>query len=100
VSLLKELCKEYRINYFRNTLHRITRSGLALVWVVLAIAALVLGVVAIIGTALGIAIGFPALVLPLAWNWAVPVFGGPTIGYWTAVGLVILLGIVGGLVWK
>jgi len=38
--------------------------------------------------------GIPALVLYLAFNWVVPAFGGPAIGYWTAVGLTILIPIV------
>jgi len=100
MSLLRKLCDNYVVNYFRNILRRITRSGLGLVWVVLAIAGLITGITMLVGIVLGIAIGLPALVLLLAWNWVVPVFGGPTIGYWTAVGLVILLGIVGGLTHK
>jgi hypothetical protein len=100
MSLLKELCKEYRINYFRNILRRITRSGLELVWIILAIAERITGVAVLVGIGLGLALGIPALALYLAWNWAVPVFGGPAIGYWTAVGLIILLGIVGGLIRK
>ena len=100
MSLLRKLCDNYVVNYFRNILRRITRSGLGLVWVVLAIAGLITGITMLAGIVLGIAIGLPALVLLLAWNWVVPVLGGPTIGYWTAVGLVILLGIVGGLTHK
>jgi len=104
MSLLRKLRDDYVVNYFRNILRRITRSGLGLVWVVLAIAGLITGITMlagiVLGIAIGIAIGLPALVLLLAWNWVVPVLGGPTIGYWTAVGLVILLGIVGGLIHK
>lgn len=102
MSLLKELCEEYRINYnyFRNILRRITRSGLGLVWVILAIAVLITGIAVLVGIVLGLALGVPALALYLAWNWAVPAFGRPVIGFWTAVGLVILLGIVSGLIRK
>lgn len=49
----------------------------------------------IIAAALGLTLFLPAFILWLAWNWVIPVFGGPAIGYWVAVGLVILLGIVG-----
>lgn len=67
---------------------------LGIVWIILLILAIIVAIALIVGLVIGFIIGIPALILFLAWNWVIPVFGGPAIGYWTAVGLTILIDIV------
>lgn len=69
-------------------------TSLGVFWIILVILAVVIGVIVLLGLTIGMAVGIPALVLYLAFNAVVPVFGGPTISYWTAVGMIVLLPIV------
>lgn len=72
----------------------IRTSGLGVFWIALIVMAVILGIAALLGLVAGMVVGIPALVLYLAFNAVVPAFGGPVIGYWTAVGLTILIPIV------
>jgi len=81
-------------NYRDMFTNWIATTGLGVFWIVLIILAVVTGITALLGLVLGTVVGIPALVLYLAFNWVVPAFGGPVIGYWTAVGLIILIPIV------
>lgn len=78
-------------NVFMNW---VRTAGLGAFWVTLIVMAVIIGIVALLGLVVGIVLGIPALILYLAFNWVVPAFGGPAIGYWTAVGLIILIPIV------
>jgi len=75
----------------------IARTGLGVFWIALIVLAVVIGIATLLGLIIGLVVGIPALILYLAFNAVVPVFGGPAIGYWTAVGIVILLPIVARL---
>ena len=76
----------------------LSTTDLGIVWIVLIILGIIVGILLLCWLILGIVIGIPALVLLLAWNWVIPVFGGPSICYWTAVGLVILIEIIYGII--
>lgn len=69
-------------------------SDYGIVWIILLLMLAIVIVAGLVATILGISIGVPALFLYLAWNWVIPVFGGPVIGYKTAIGLIILIAIV------
>jgi hypothetical protein len=92
MKLKKKLTSLYRVvgDWIRS-------RDLGIVWIVLIILGVLAVVTLLVGLALGVVLGIPALFLYLAWNWVIPVFGGPFIGYWTAVGLTILAGIVTGM---
>lgn len=86
--------KDKLSNYRDAFIDWIVRSDWGIFWIVLVILAVVTGVIVLVGLTIGMAVGIPALVLYLAFNAVVPVFGGPAIGYWTAVGIVILLPVI------
>ena len=71
---------------------------LGVVWLILLLALIAIIVLSLITAVLAGVLGLPALLLYLAWNWVVPVFGGPTIEFWTAVGMYILVAFVCGIV--
>jgi len=100
MSLLRKYCKQYGVGYARRILRSILDSGVGIFWIILTIIAVAIVIALIVGLAAGIIVGIPSLLLWLAWNWVVPVFGGPAIGFWTAVGIFILVAIVSGLVHK
>ena len=81
-------------HYYNVFLDWICTSGLSVFCIVLIVAAVIIGIAALLGLTIGLIVGIPALILYLAFNAVVPVFGGPAIGYWTAVGIVVLLPIV------
>ena len=84
--------------YYNMLMDWIQTSGLGIVWIVLIVMAVIVGVIALVGLTIGIVVGIPALTLYLAFNWVVPAFGGPVIGYWTAVGLIILISMISRLI--
>lgn len=74
----------------------------------LIIIAIIIAVIIVVVVAVGIILGclgsiiiaaasLPALLLMWAFNWVIPVFGGPTLTFKTSVGLVLLTGIALGL---
>jgi len=92
MSLLRKYCKQYGVSYAKKFFA---------VWIyIIAVIAIIIATALIVGLVAGIIISIPSLLLWLAWNWVVPVFGGPAIGFWTAVGIFILVAIVSGLVRK
>jgi len=86
----KKMLGNYR-DVFTNW---IATTGSGMFWIILIIFAITVAFVVLLGLTIGIVIGIPASILYLAFNWAVPAFGGPTISYRTAVGLLILIPIV------